>query len=210
LTGTDHTSATAGRLLGVLGILGGAILLVAFLPSIGIPRDLNAWRLVLYNLGAIAIAVAALRVGALGSATWAWSSAIAVIATNAAYLGFTLVATTRAAPFAGEFGLAWDVVAFLMWLSDGWLGLALVRAGRLTRWGAAALAIGSPLAILGMSRLELTSPADPTIFEPIALAGLALNGLGWILLGLDLVRSSTAGYANLKRSSPGSQGFPSP
>jgi hypothetical protein len=97
-----------------------------------------------------------------------------------------------------------------MWLSDAWLGLALIRAGGLTRWGAAALAIGSPLAILGMSRLGLTSPSDPTIVEPIALAGLALNGLGWVLLGLDLVRSSAPDYANLKRSSPGSQGFPSP
>ena len=53
--------------------------------------------------------------------------------------------------------------------------------------GALALAIGSTLAILGMDRLELTSEANPTIFGPIGLIGVALNGVGWILLGLDLV-----------------------
>jgi hypothetical protein len=75
-----------------------------------------------------------------------------------------------------------------MWLSDGLLGLAILRAGGLTRWGAAALALGSPLAVLGMGRFELTSPANPTIFGPMALIGVALNGVGWVLLGLDLVR----------------------
>ena len=90
---------------------------------------------------------------------------------------------------------------FGMWLSDGLLGLAILRAGGLTRWGAAALALGSPLAVLGMGRFELTSPANPTIFGPIALIGVALNGVGWVLLGLDLVRPTKVEQAVPGRTS---------
>jgi hypothetical protein len=43
------------------------------------------------------------------------------------------------------------------------------------------------LAITGMDRLELTSQANPTIFTPIAVTGIALNGAAWILLGLEIV-----------------------
>jgi len=38
-----------------------------------------------------------------------------------------------------------------------------------------------------MDRLELTSQANPTIFTPIAVTGIALNGAAWILLGLEIV-----------------------
>jgi len=46
-----------------------------------------------------------------------------------------------------------------------------------------------------MDRLELTSATNPTIFGTFALAGVALNGLGWILLGLDVAtrRRATTG-----------------
>ena len=178
---------TTTRVLGFIGIVGGAVLLVAFLPSLGIPPDFNTWRLVLFPAGAIAVPIAAFRFGALGSTAWSWLAAVAVIATNAAHIVFTIVGSGRGSPF-GDFGLAWHWVAFAMWLSDGLLGLAILRAGGLTRWGAAALALGSPLAVLGMGRFELTSPSNPTIFGPIALIGVALNGVGWVLLGLDLVR----------------------
>ena len=184
------------RFLGVVGIAGGAILLVAFLPSFVLPSDVNTWRLVLFDLGAIAVAVAAYRVGALGSSTLAWATTLAVVATNLAHLAFTVVGSTRDAPFSGDFGLAWQWVAFAMWLCDALMGVVLLRRGTLSRWGAAALAIGSPLAVLGMGRFELTSPANPTIFGPIALLGVALNGIGWVLLGLDLIRSTTTEGAN--------------
>jgi hypothetical protein len=57
------------------------------------------------------------------------------------------------------------------------------------RLGAAALAVGSLLAILGMDRLELTTSDNPTIFLPLSLTGIALNGVGWIVLGLWLAIS---------------------
>ena len=66
-------------------------------------------------------------------------------------------------------------------------------SGAVTRWGALRprRRIGS-LAILGIDQLELTSEANPTIFGPIALIGVALNGVAWILLGLDLVLDGRA------------------
>jgi hypothetical protein len=73
-----------------------------------------------------------------------------------------------------------------MWLSDAAFGFVTLRVAGLTRWGAIALGVGSLLAILGMSHLQLTSPANPTIFGPLSLIGIALNGIGWILLGGDL------------------------
>ena len=70
-----------------------------------------------------------------------------------------------------------------------------LRSGFAARWGALALAIGSVLALTGMDRLELTSVANPTIFGPLSLIGIALNGLGWILLGLDLASGARGGRA---------------
>jgi hypothetical protein len=65
--------------------------------------------------------------------------------------------------------------------------LVTLRLGVVSRWGAGALAIGSLLAILGMDRLGLTSASDITVFGRLGLIGVALNGIGWVLLGFDLV-----------------------
>ena len=78
------------------------------------------------------------------------------------------------------------------WLADAAFGFVALRLGAVTRWGALALGVGSLLAILGIGQLELTSPENPTFFGPIALTGVALNGVAWILLGLDLVLDGRA------------------
>lgn len=178
---------TTDRVLGATGIAGGVVLLVAFLP-IQIPSDLNVGRLVLFNLGAIAVVVAAHRRHALVDPRWAWLATVPAVVTNATHLVLTIAAATRETPFAGDLGILYFGAGLAMWLSDAWFGFVTARLGVLTRWGAAVLAIGSLLAILGMDRLGLTSPGNPTIFGPLALTGIALNGLGWILLGVDLVR----------------------
>jgi hypothetical protein len=148
------------RLLGLAGILGGAVLLAAFV--IDIPPALNDARLVMFSLGAIAVLA------------------------NAWHLSMVVLSIGRASPFAGDFGLVSFYAALAMWLADAAFGAAVVRSGVASRWGPLALAIGSVLAIAGMDRFGLTSPSNPTIFGPVALTGVALNGLGWILLGLDL------------------------
>jgi hypothetical protein len=187
VAGTGSARTTTDRALGALGVIGGLVLLAAFLP-LEIPPDLNVGRLVLFNLGAMAVVIAAHRGHASVDASWAWLATIPAVLANASHLVLTIVATTRERPFAGDFGVVYFWAGLAMWLSDAWFGFAALRLGVLTRWGAAALGVGSLLAILGMDRLELTSTANPTIFGPIALVGIALNGLGWVLLGVDLAR----------------------
>jgi hypothetical protein len=77
-------------------------------------------------------------------------------------------------------------------LTDAAFGLVTLRLGVVTRWGALALAIGSVLATTGNDRLGLTSAENPTIFGPLALAGIALTGIGWILLGFDIATRGRA------------------
>jgi hypothetical protein len=69
-----------------------------------------------------------------------------------------------------------------------------LRLGVVTRLGALALAFGSTLTIAGIAQFGLTSGEHPTIFDSLALIGIALNGLGWVALGLDVAtRRRTAG-----------------
>jgi len=184
---TVPTPSGPVRALGVLGILGGAVLLVAFLPVQVFDGSTNLIRLLLYCLGAAAVAVAvqgrAAPASRLGRVV-----AAAVVAANLWYVVMIVLGTGR--PQLPEPDPEFRRIAFVaglaMWLADsafGWVTLRLRTADRL---GAIALAVGSLLAILGMSHLELTSSQHPTIFGPISLVGIALNGLGWILLGLDV------------------------
>jgi hypothetical protein len=175
------------RLLGAAGIVGGTFLLSAFV--IGIPDGVSTLRLVLFNLGAIAVVIAVHRRQVLTGTGLSSVVAAAAIAANAWYLVMILLSTGRpVAPDPDpEFRLVMFYAGLAMWLADAAFGFVTLRLGAVTRWGAGALAIGSLLAILGMSHLELTSPANPTIFGPIALIGVALNGVAWILLGLDVM-----------------------
>lgn len=172
------------RLLGLAGVLGGAVLLAAFV--IEIPPGLNDVRIVTFNLGAIAVVVALHR--RPGSASGALTSvaSFAAVVANAWHLSMVVLSIGRADPFAGDFGLVSFYAAMAMWLADAAFGAAALRGGVASRWGPLALTIGSILAIAGMDRLGLTSVTNPTIFGPLALTGVALSGLGWILLGLEI------------------------
>ena len=172
------------RLLGLAGILGGAVLLAAFL--IEIPPDLNDARLVIFNLGAIAVVVALHRRQVTVSRTLSNVANAAAVVTNAWHLSMVVLSIGRANPFAGDFGLVFFYAAMAMWLADAAFGAAALRSGAASRFGPLALTIGSVLAIAGMDRLGLTSAANPTMFGALALTGVALIGLGWILLGLDI------------------------
>lgn len=172
------------RLLGVAGILGGAVLLAAFV--IEIPPALNDARLVIFNAGAIAVVVALHRRQLAVSRTLSSVATIAAVVANAWHLSLVVLSIGRANPFAGDFGLVFFYAALAMWLADAAFGAVALRSGVASRWGPLALAIGSVLAIAGMDRLELTSVTNPTVFGPLALTGVAINGVGWILLGLDV------------------------
>ena len=185
------TSPSAStRILGMAGIVGGIVLLAAFVVEIA--PDLNSVRLVLFNLGAIAIVIAVHRRQVAASPTLARTVAGATVLANAWYLSMVVLSIDHPSPFAGEFGLVFFWAGVAMWLTDAAFGFVTLRLGLVTLWGAAALAIGSALAFTGMDRLALTSPANPTIFLPLSLIGIALNGLGWILLGLDVATRGRA------------------
>lgn len=180
---TLPSPSASRRLLGLAGILGGAVLLAAFVVDIA--PDLNNVRLILFNLGAIAVVVAHRQRVAASPPLVALVAGATVLA-NAWYLSMVVLSLDRPNPFGGDFGLVFFWAAVAMWLSDAAFGVVMLRLGAVTRWGAAALAIGSMLAFTGIDRLGLTSPENPTMFGPLSLVGIALNGLGWILLGLDV------------------------
>jgi hypothetical protein len=112
--------------------------------------------------------------------------AVPAVLANAWCLAMVVLALGSPQPFASDFGLVYFFAAEAMLLTDALFGLVTLRLGVVTRWGALALAIGSVLATTGNDRLGLTSAENPTIFGPLALAGIVLSGAGWILLGLDV------------------------
>jgi len=185
------TPSTSSRLLGLVGVLGGVLLLAAFV--IEIAPDLNIIRLIAFNAGAMAIVVAVHRRQASVASTLALIGAIPALVANAWHIAMIVLAIGRTEPIgAGDFGLVYFWASLAMWLTDAWFGIVTLRLGVVSRWGPVALAIGSVLAVTGMDRLGLTSPDNPTIVGPLALAGIALNGVGWILLGLDVATRRSA------------------
>ena len=73
--------STSSRVLGLAGILGGAVLLAAFV--IDIAPELNIWRLVLFNVGAIAIVIGVHRRQASAAPRLALAVAAAAVLANA-------------------------------------------------------------------------------------------------------------------------------
>jgi hypothetical protein len=172
--------STASRALGLAGILGGAVLLAAFLFEIS--PELNAVRIYLFLIGAMAIVIGVHRRQASVAPTVALLGAVPALLANGWYIVMMVLASGRPHPFAGDFGLVFFAAAVAISLTDAAFGLVTLRLGVVSWWGALALVIGSVLAVTGIDRLGLTS----TIFGPLSQVGIVLTGIGWILLGLDV------------------------
>ncbi|MEP7379656.1 MAG: hypothetical protein ABI725_08875 [Chloroflexota bacterium] len=177
----------AGRLLGVLGVFGGVFLLLGFINLEQWTPDLFNLRLIVFNLGAIAIATGVhLRQASAGRGL-SLSGAAPVVVANAIYLVFTFLLVAKPGQLGGgdyqPIGL-YILSAAAMWLSDAWLGLVTFRLGVLNRWSALALLVGSIAAFVGMGNFGLAE--NGSIAEKVILTGLALHGLGWVLLGLEV------------------------
>jgi hypothetical protein len=187
-----HSLAAApsgtSRILGLVGILGGLVLVVAFLPDLPWTREAFQLRLVLFNAGAIAVALAVHRRQVSAAPRASLVVASAVILANAAYLAMVVLSLDRPQPPDAdpEFRLVMFFAGVAMWWADAAFGFLAWRLRAVTRWGALALAIGSVLAFLGMDRLELVRGELAWLVAPVALLGVALNGIGWILLGIDV------------------------
>ena len=197
-----HTLAESpsfsSRALGLVGIAGGLGLLAVFL--IDLSPELNTLRVILFNAGAMAVVVGVHRRQAAVAPVLAWAAAIAAFLANAWYLA--MVVLPIGPIFAVDLGLTFFAAELSIWLADAAFGLVTLRLGVVTRLGALALAVGSVLAIMGMDRLGLTSADNPTIFGSLALAGIALNGIGWIVLGLDVATRRRASEANSCEAPP--------
>jgi hypothetical protein len=183
----SRPASAATKAVGVLGIAGGLILVSAFI--VFIPGTFNLGRLILFNIGAIAIAAAILRrFGDSGSSQLPRAAAVAAILANGWYLVMLVLSAGRPeypAPdpeFRGIF--LWAGVA--MWWADAAFGLMALRLSSVARLGALALAIGSVGAFSGMGHLGLFDGDFGWFFRPASQIGIALNGLGWILLGIAI------------------------
>lgn len=173
------------RVLGAAGVLGGTVLLAAFVVDIA--AGFNDARLILYVVGAIAVTIGVHRRQAAMAPRLSLAVAAIAVVANGWSLAMIVYARGQDHPFGGDYGLVYFLAFLAMWLTDAAVGFAALRIGVVTRLGASALVIGSLLAILGMDRLGLSSAMDITVFGRLGLTGVALNGVGWILLGLDVM-----------------------
>ena len=179
----------AMRALGLLGIIGGTLLLASFFAPF-IPWDLLTYslRLVLFNVGAIAIAVAVHRRQVSVGRTWSPIAVAAVILANAWYIVMTLLGLGRPVfPEPDpEFRQIFVYAAMALWLSDAAFGAVALRLRTVSRVGALALTVGSALLVISLS---LGGPDGPLagLIWPLSLVGVFLVGVGWIWLGVDVV-----------------------
>ena len=184
-----RTPPNATRALGLAGILGGLVLVAAFVVSPGL--GLNIVRLVVFSLGAIAVIVGVHRWQAPAGRNLSLAAAIPAIAANAWFLAMVMLSIGRPQPPAAD--VDFRLVAFYadvaLWLTDAAFALVALRLGVVQRWAALALAVGSIVAIAGIDRLGLVTGAYGSIVSVLAQTGVALAGLGWILLGIGLVTS---------------------
>lgn len=189
--GQPRRGSAATRLAGLAGVIGGAVLLAAFV--VDIPPGLNDVRLVLFFIGAMAVAAAAYTpLSATGRGVARVAVGLVLVA-NAWGLAMSATSAMLSIPVGpGTFGLVYFWAGLAWWLADAVFGFVALRVGGWARLGGLALGVGSLLAISGMDRFELTTRDNPTIFGPLSLTGIALNALGWIVLGLWLLTRRVA------------------
>jgi hypothetical protein len=180
--------SAASRILGILGILGGLVLIAAFIPNLPWGSALFNLRLVLFNAGAIAIVFAVHRRQAVIARGLSLAAAVPAILTNAWYLVMVILSIGRPQfPEPDpEFRPIFFYAALALWLTDAAFGFVALRLGVVSRWAALSLGIGSMLALTGVGGLGFTTGPFAAIVEPLSLWGIGFVGIGWVLLGIDV------------------------
>lgn len=188
------------RLLGLVGVVGGVVLLWAFISLNPFSdRSVNFVRLAIFSLGGVAIALALHnRLAAVSPRLVAFVTA-GVLVSGAWNVVWAGVAIGQENPYADAFGGIGIVGAWVAWVVQAVYGAVLLRLARatpgmtyrvriVTRIAALALVVGGPLAFLGTNDRELANwQENGWIFTTLGQIGLILTGAGWILLGALLV-----------------------
>jgi hypothetical protein len=174
------------RVLASAGVLGGIVLLAAFVVDIA--PGLNNVRIGLFYIGAIAIVVALYRHMAAVAPRLALAVSAGVILGNLGGLVLEVLSIGRPVfPEADpEFRLIGFYGAVVMWLADAALGAAIWRTRVAARWIGLLLAVASAVALTGNDRFELVRGDWAWLFVPLALTAVAGSGLAWIALGVDV------------------------
>jgi hypothetical protein len=178
------------RALGILGILGGAFILSAWVPNLPWTHELFNLRVVVFNVGVIAIVVAVHRRQAVVARTLSLAVTVPAVIANAWYAVMIVLSLERPRfPEPDpEFRQVFFWVAIALWLTDAAFGFVAWRIGAVSRVGALFVAVGSLMSMTGVGGLGLTTgPIAPLIVQ-ISPFGVAVLGVGWVLLGLDVAR----------------------
>ena len=191
------------RILGILAIVGGALLVAVWFagPWFTIP-GLNAWRLGLFWLAGLAVAVAFYGRQAAVAPRLALSVSALVVITSAWNIAWIVLATDRDSPFAGAFGFLGFLASLAGWLGAGLYGIAVLvtraawrgmtrLSGIAIQLAAAILVLAGPAATFGMDRLGLTrSEAYGELFGTLGAIGVTGVGCAWIVLGTVLLTAN--------------------
>jgi hypothetical protein len=187
------------RLLGLLGLAGGTLLLWAFVSLNPFADEgANLTRLLVFSLGGAGIALAFYGRQASVSPLLALAATAYVVIAGIWFAAWLVLERQVSSPFSGTFGLVHFLASVALWTSAAVYGAAVLRIGvawrGMPRWAAVATRVGSAsllgsaVAWIGDDRLGLVNAGETgPLWSSIATAGVVLNGLGWVLLGLVLV-----------------------
>lgn len=182
------------RLLGLFGIVGAVLLLWAFISFNPFQdQGVNQVRLITFALAGAAIALAFHRRQALAAPTLALLTTAAVVIAGIWSAAVVILSNGVQSPFIGTFGLIGLFSGIALWVSPAVWAIGMLHTGAawqgmsrnlrlVTKLGLAIL-IGSIIGWLGDDRLGLVDSLWGEMWQTIVLAGVAANGIGWLLLG---------------------------
>lgn len=186
------------RLLGLFGVIGAALLLWAFISfNPFVDQRMNTIRLVVFALAGAAIALAFYRRQAHVAPTLALLTTAGVVIAGVWSATWTLLSNDVESRFIGRFGLIGLFANIALWVAPtvwsigmfhtgaAWQGMSLSLA-RFTKLGLAIL-IGSAVGWFGDDRLGMVDSLWGELWQAVALTGVAMNGIGWLMLGAVLL-----------------------
>jgi hypothetical protein len=190
------------RLLGLFGVVGAVLLLWAFTSFNPFQDpDVNRIRLLVFALAGAAISLAFYRRQALVAPTLALLTTAGVVIAGAWYVTWLMLSSSVESPHIGTFGLVNLFANIALWVSPAIWAIGALHIGAvwqgMSRTPALAtkaglwILIGSIVAWMGDDRLGLIDSLWGEMWRAIAVTGVALNGIGWLILGAVLLVGGT-------------------